>query len=71
MTTSKRLIASAVLIASVGFAGIAQAVPVFSYEFTNSGETVSPTDAVTPVYCSITTRARRIICSARTSSPQA
>ena len=48
MTTSKRLIASAVLVASVGFAGIAQAVPVFSYEFTNSGEAVSPTDVVTP-----------------------
>ena len=45
MTTSKFLIVSAVLIASVG---IAQAVPIFSYEFTNSGETVSPTDVVTP-----------------------
>ena len=48
MTTSKRLIASAMLVASVGFPGIAQAVPVFSYEFTNSGEAVSPTDVVTP-----------------------
>ena len=48
MTTSKRLIASAMLVASVGFAGIAQAVPIFSYEFTNSGEAVSPTDVVTP-----------------------
>lgn len=48
MTTSKRLIAPAALIAGVCFAGIAQAVPIFSYEFTNSGETVSPTDVVTP-----------------------